>query len=607
MALNWYKDKLGCAVLFLISLVLFSRTLDVQGLEYRDDEIFYVQSTQEMIASHQYVSPTYFGEHRFQKPILFYWLILLSYKIYGVSWLGARAVSCLFGALTVSLTWLLARDFFGRKIANLSGAILMTLPMFWRHAKNAVPDMPMNFCIVCAMFCVGKIIFLLDRDSLDKSDRLWLEVNAIMFFIAIGIGFMMKGPAAIVVPIVTVLAYGLVERDARLLRALSWGRGCLIFFMIVVPWFAVMASKHGMTFVHFLFEKEAKFRAVGPDRWTFGGWIIATARHIVFYLGNMLSYFAPWSVFGFVGIPSVLKYNRLWLERHWRMTHFLLIWMLVVLAFFSVLSFRVNHYLLVLTTPFAIFTGLFFLEKFDRKKRMGRVLFGFQKYMSLVIFLAGIAAVILLQVILLDQGAEWAIGLTLIALIVSAWILLTPWQRVAPWVLAVMLMIAFANARLLADAGLTSLSRLRQFAAAIQQRDNGPSAPVIIVGSNQLHEKEFQIFFKQKVLKPANSSEEQTQDALRRLLASPGGVYCLIREEDYQHYLVPLGYGFSRTSLSTGAGDKHLELLEERTMVRRKMHLDRSFFDALLRLDRPAVYPYLMENVLLVFKPAAHR
>ena len=65
-------------VLFVCAFLLYSRSLGLHGIEYRDDEIFYYHSTQEMRQTGNYLSPTYFGEDRFQKPILFYWFILIA-------------------------------------------------------------------------------------------------------------------------------------------------------------------------------------------------------------------------------------------------------------------------------------------------------------------------------------------------------------------------------------------------------------------------------------------------------------------------------------------------------------------------------------------------
>ena len=144
---------IACLFLFILGIFVFTRGLSIHGLEYRDDEIFYYKNTQEMLDTGNFLSPTYFGEDRFQKPILYYWLVLLSYKIFGVNWFGARFVAVCFAALSVCLTWLIGKMLFDRRIATLSAIILMTIPLFFRHAKNVVPDMVLNCFIIGALYC----------------------------------------------------------------------------------------------------------------------------------------------------------------------------------------------------------------------------------------------------------------------------------------------------------------------------------------------------------------------------------------------------------------------------------------------------------------------
>src|SRR3989338_701826 len=73
------KDAKILALVFVMAILFLSQGLNAHGVGFRDDEIFYFKSTQEMLSSGNFLSPTYLGEYRFQKPILFYWLILAAY------------------------------------------------------------------------------------------------------------------------------------------------------------------------------------------------------------------------------------------------------------------------------------------------------------------------------------------------------------------------------------------------------------------------------------------------------------------------------------------------------------------------------------------------
>ena len=64
-----------------------------------NDEAFYAEAAREMVASSDWLTPFYNYELRFQKPILFYWLVAIAYKAAGIGevWFnpGADAPSVL--------------------------------------------------------------------------------------------------------------------------------------------------------------------------------------------------------------------------------------------------------------------------------------------------------------------------------------------------------------------------------------------------------------------------------------------------------------------------------------------------------------------------------
>ena len=59
------------------------------------DEAVFAQATKEMIESNNWLTPTYNGINRYDKPILFYWLMAASYQVFGVNEFGARVPSAI--------------------------------------------------------------------------------------------------------------------------------------------------------------------------------------------------------------------------------------------------------------------------------------------------------------------------------------------------------------------------------------------------------------------------------------------------------------------------------------------------------------------------------
>ena len=70
------------------------------------DEAFYAEAAREMVVSGDWLTPYYNYELRFQKPILFYWLVSMTYKAAGVGEAAARFPSALAGFGLAILTYL---------------------------------------------------------------------------------------------------------------------------------------------------------------------------------------------------------------------------------------------------------------------------------------------------------------------------------------------------------------------------------------------------------------------------------------------------------------------------------------------------------------------
>lgn len=585
-------DVIACLLLFLLGIFVFTRGLSVHGLEYRDDEIFYYKSTQEMLHTGDILSPTYFSEDRFQKPILYYWLVLISYKIFGVNWFGARFVAVFFAALSVCLTWLIARKLFNRRIATLSAVVLMTIPLFFRHAKNAVPDMALNFFIVGAIYC--SICFMqssfgilggkLQKDSISRRYR-----N--LFFVFCALGFMIKGFIALIIPFLTVILYCLMSRNGKVFSAMRFGRGALTILLIICPWFFYMIVTHGSAYLDYMLVDETKNRLIS------GGagnvlWKVASTffDHSLFYLNVIGSYFAPWSVFLIGAIPLAFLKTRSRNSAGEGLS-ILLIWFFSVFCFFSLIYFSINHYMLVLTTPFAILVSYFFLEQVNESRISGKIILVARKYFSVIIFTISSLAFGFLFVFLAGASKWWLIVFLLIYVVTVLKVHKSSDALAAPLSLGILILIVFAQSSLLQKAGVTSHATLQKFAVTVNQAIEQSKFKKIIVGvgSHDIHEKEFQVYFDQKVIKAAGSGAEETKTKLAKLFATKDQVYCLIIEKDFDLFLA---------GGSLGA----FEVIQEDYIFRRRMYIDREFFSALFKIDQATVQHYLKEKIILIKK-----
>src|SRR5208283_5224355 len=81
------------------------------------DEAVFSTATKEMVQSGNLITPTYNGEKRCDKPILFYWLMAASYEVFGVNNFAARFPSALAAVCLTLALFLFVRQSHGEKMA----------------------------------------------------------------------------------------------------------------------------------------------------------------------------------------------------------------------------------------------------------------------------------------------------------------------------------------------------------------------------------------------------------------------------------------------------------------------------------------------------------
>ena len=86
------------------------------------DEAFYAEASREMVESGDWLTPQFNYQHRWEKPVLYYWLTAATYLATGPNEFAARLWSALSGVGLVLLAWAIARHVTARlDVAWLAG------------------------------------------------------------------------------------------------------------------------------------------------------------------------------------------------------------------------------------------------------------------------------------------------------------------------------------------------------------------------------------------------------------------------------------------------------------------------------------------------------
>jgi 4-amino-4-deoxy-L-arabinose transferase-like glycosyltransferase len=319
-----WNQQLGSWTLVLVTL--FTLLPGIWQIPLLDrDEPRFSRATVEMMERGEWVVPYFNGEYRFDKPPLVYWWMRLHYHLFGQAELGAR-----FHSVIASLLVALGIYWMGRRLVGLFPAwcaafAWLTSLQVLQHGRLALADMPM----VAAVFYACWALFELTRtDSGEPVGRRWFWI----FYGAMGVGFLAKGPVAIAIPLLSLGLYRWAFwRKPLHLGALRWYWGVMVVLGIIGAWGVPALIQTGG-----LFWQEGMGKHV-IER----GAIAFNQRTFVpgYYFVSVLISLFPWMAF--LGVR--LKYLRF----EWSQPMaFLAAWSVSPFLIFTFYSTQLPHYVM---------------------------------------------------------------------------------------------------------------------------------------------------------------------------------------------------------------------------------------------------------------------
>lgn len=300
------------------------------------DEAFYAEAAREMVERGDWLTPHYNYEPRFQKPILFYWLIAGTYTVAGIGETQARWWAALSGVGLSLVVFAAGRRWFEPRTAIIAAAIVATSFGYFSIGRLALPDLPLAFLITVAI-CAG----LAGTVDDDKHATVWLHVAGA----AAGCAFLTKGPIGLVVPAVVLTPIWLLERRRFRLPPLAAIGAIAVMLAIGAPWYIAMALHHGAGYLLGFF--------VGDNLERFATSRFNDPRPVWFYLPIVLGGMLPWTPLVAALAPALRTRvaRQRWLSaRSWRM----IVWAAMPLVVFTVSIGKQPRYILPILPPLAL-------------------------------------------------------------------------------------------------------------------------------------------------------------------------------------------------------------------------------------------------------------
>ena len=471
------KDATILVMLLLFAGTLFFFRLGAPGF-FDADEPAYAQAAREMVEGGDWVTPHFNSRPRFDKPPLFYYLIMLSDRLLGETEFAARCWSALAGVAVAALLWLTARRWVGPRAGPTTGVAFSASLLTALLARAAVTDM-----LLCLFVTAAILAGLAALQAPAPRARRFATVG----WVAMALAVLVKGPVGLLIPGLALGGSLLLLREIRsgVPRLVPW-EGPALFLAIAAPWYALVLAANGWAFVEGFLIKHNLSR--------FSGVISSHGGPLWFYVPVLLVGFFPWCG----SLPSALwraarvARRRRAVSPAERLAVTCLCWFVGVFVFFSLAGTKLPSYLFPAFPALALLVGSGGMNEEAVPRwvsRVGSCLMGLTGCALVVVFFlvpwvfewARPAARGVLDGVSPPTDLAWGLGGLVLAGTLAGLIATGRWR---PAVLAAMMACLILTAAAAAPRAYAIVQgALREFSEEARKVP-GPGDPVLVYGLN---------------------------------------------------------------------------------------------------------------------------
>lgn len=367
--------------LLAAALVLFGLSFDLGGYPLLDpDEGRNAEVAREMAVTNDYVLPRLNGLPYLDKPVLYFAAAALSMELFGPNIVAARLTSLVFTVCTLILICWFGSRRFGREAGLVAAVATATAPLTLAYARTVIFDSALTFFVVLALVAFYESIeratprptgatgddsakrlswegtggvtdgpvFPLSSNGLRGSGEWW----RLLAWGALAFGVLTKGPVALALPLMVVVPYAAVRRAWRGLADLV---SVLLFIALLGPWLLAV-SREIPEFLEYALVTETALRIATDE--------LHRTEPFWYFFAILPAAALPWSVVVLGGWRELKSLGRGKLRGSQLL--FLILWIVVPLAFFTLSQSKRPQYVLPLVPAIALLVGVLWTARPDR-------------------------------------------------------------------------------------------------------------------------------------------------------------------------------------------------------------------------------------------------
>jgi len=222
----------------------------------------------------------------------------------------------------------------------------------------------------------------------------WFEngsrVQLAILYASLALAMLAKGPVAPFLAVVVLLVFAAVQRDWKIAWRTFWVPGVLLFCAVGLPWYILVQLRNPQFFRVFILEHNLA---------RFGTNVFHHPEPFWYYAPVTLLSWVPWTVFVLAALVWAIRQFRL---RDADMLNiFLVIWIVVIVIFFSISQSKLPGYVLPAIPPGVLLLGNYVREKFGHRPHPAMIVLHAALSGTLIF------AALLLRYSLLQHRIEW--------------------------------------------------------------------------------------------------------------------------------------------------------------------------------------------------------